>query len=230
MKILITGASRGIGLAEAKKFDQPEHELYLVATSQDSFDGVSFDQAEVHLFGCDLSSPAEITSLIEAITAQTDSLDVLINNVGVMIMKRFEQMSLADINELLDTNLRSHLVVTKLALPLLKQSDQPHIVFMSSMAAKTYLTGESVYSATKGAVTNAAHVLRSELAPEVKVSTVHAWGTNTFDYEQPEILLKPENIAEAVEFIITREKNFLVESIDLGNIHQWRGADAPWSP
>jgi|SRR3989338_11493223 len=228
MKILITGASRGIGLAEAMKLDKNGNKLFLTATSTDSFNNSNFKNAE--LFGCDLKNQDEVIKLSNRIKSVTDRLDVLINNVGIMIMKRFEDMSNDDINIMLDLNLRSHLLLTKEILTLLKKSENPHIIFMSSMGAKTSIIGESVYSATKGAIANFASVLRNEMGSKIKVSTIHSWGVNTWDSNQPDILLKPENIAELVEFIILRDKLFLIESIEVSNIHQWRGGKAPWSP
>ena len=98
------------------------------------------------------------------------------------------------------------------------------------MAAKSSIVGESVYGATKAAITNFANILRNELSGRIKVSVMHAWGVNTWGAKAAHLLLRPEDIAEALEFIITRNKKFLVESMDMSNIRQWRGGQAPWSP
>lgn len=228
MKILITGASRGIGLAEAKLLLKKSNELFLLAKSLNSFKGKNLENAQ--LFGYDLSKESEIQKFVNDIYSKTKVLDVLINNVGIMILKRFEKMADEEINLLLNVNLRSHLLLTKNLLPLLRESNNPQIVFMSSMAAKSSIIGESIYSATKGALTNFADVLRNEFSGKIKISTIHSWGVNTWGAKNHETLLKPENIAEVVEFIVTREKPFLIESIEVGNINQWRGGNAPWSP
>ena len=226
MKILITGASKGIGRAEAELLLNKGHELFLVASSLDSFAG---EAKGATLFGYDLSSEKGVEDFIADVKSKTNSLDVLINNVGVMTLKKFEDMDVGEITHLLNVNLRAPLLITKGLLPLLNAGTNPHVVFMSSMAAKSSIVGESVYSATKGAVTNFAGVLRNELGGKVKVSTIHSWGINTWSADRQD-LLKPEHIAEAVEFIITRPKGFLVESIDLSHVEQWRGGTAPWSP
>lgn len=214
MNILITGASRGIGLAEAKLFDKPGNKLFLVATSESSF-SQSFEHAT--LIGEDLSRPGCGQKLAEKLNADTDTIDVLINNVGVMIMKKFDAMEEADINSMLDVNLRSHMMVTRAMLPFLRAAKRPQIVFMSSMAAKSSLVGESVYAATKSGLSNFANVLRNEFASAVRVSTVHAWGVDTWGASDPESFIAPEDVAEAVEFIVTRPDTMMVESIDLGN-------------
>jgi NAD(P)-dependent dehydrogenase (short-subunit alcohol dehydrogenase family) len=226
MKMLITGASRGIGLAEAQKFSSEE--LFLVGTSTTSFEEKGFEHH--HCYGVNLAIPKEIDDLVDRVVADTPSLDVLVNNVGVMVLKRFEEMKDEDMYALLDINLRSHLLLTRKLLPLLRKGKNPHIIFMSSMAAKSSIVGESVYSATKAAVTAFANVLRNELSPGVKVSVIHSWGVDTWNPEPKEGLLRAEQVADVLDFIVTREPNFLVESIDLSDVSQWRGAEAPWSP
>lgn len=226
MKILITGASRGIGLAEAKRLSKG-NELFLVAENKESF---KEKVKNAKYFGHDLSEEDGVADLAKAIKEETKTLDVLINNVGSYVSKKFDQEKWEDVDKMIDLNFRSHVLVTSGLLPLLRKSKNPHIIFMSSAGAKTAVIGESVYSATKAAVTKFADVLRNELTGKIKVTTIHSWGVNTWGAKDAKTLLKPENIAEMVEFIITRDKNFLVESVDLSSINQWREGQAPWSP
>jgi uncharacterized protein len=227
MNIVITGASRGIGRATAKQLDISGNKLLLLATSKDSFKD-TFQNAV--LFGADLTKPAEISKLAGEILGSTEQIDVLINNAGVMIMKKFEQMIETDITTLLDLNLRSHLLLTRALLPALRKSERPQIVFMSSMAAKSSIVGESVYAATKSGITGFANVLRNELGPEIRVSAVHVWGVDTWGAPNPGEFIQPADVAATMEFIISRPPTIMVESIDLSNPAQWRGGQAPWSP
>jgi NADP-dependent 3-hydroxy acid dehydrogenase YdfG len=227
MNILITGASRGIGRATAKQLDKVGNALFLVATSNDSFKD-TFQNAT--LFAADLTKPEEITTLAAKIAQQAGQIDVLINNAGVMVMKKFEQLTEADITLMLDLNLRAHMLLTHALLPTLRKSDNPQIVFMSSMAAKSSIVGESIYAATKSGVTNFANVLRNELGPDIRVSAVHAWGVDTWGAPKSEEFIQPTDVAVTMEFIITRPTTVMVESIDLSNPMQWRGSQAPWSP
>lgn len=227
MNILITGASRGIGLAAAKQFDKSNNKLFLAATSEDSFKD-TFQNAS--LFGADLTKREEVGRLAVEIERQAGKIDVLINNAGVMVMKKFEQMTEDDINTVLDLDLRAHILLTHTLLPILRKSDNPQIIFMSSMAAQSSIVGESVYAAAKSGITNFANVLRNELGPTIRVSTVHAWGVDTWGAPKSEEFIQPADVAEAMEFIVTRPATAMVESIDLSNPAQWRGAQAPWSP
>ncbi len=227
MNIVITGASKGIGLATAKRLDTEGNTLFLVATSKDSFEG-TFQNAE--LFAADLTKPQDLSNVAAQIVDKAGNIDVLINNAGVMVMKKFEDMTEDDINLLLDLDLRAHILLTRALLPALKKSDKPQIVFMSSMAAKMSIVGESVYAAAKSGITNFANVLRNEFGSEIRVSSIHAWGVDTWGAPNSKDFIQPNDVAEAMEFIINRPATVMVEAIDLSNPVQWRGGQAPWSP
>jgi len=226
-KICITGASKGIGLAEAKLFSK-ENELFLHASKKDSFKELTFENA--HLFGHDFTNLDNVDLFVEELKQKTDSLDVLVNNAGLMFIEKFSDFPDKDIHTLLTLNLHAQLLVTKKLIPLLLKSKDPHIIFMSSMSAKNRIIGESVYAATKAGIMQFAHVLRNELAGKIRVSTIHSWGVNTWNDTDGAEILTPENIAETLEFITSRKRPFLVESIDLGHESHWNGATAPWSP
>ncbi|MFP6808295.1 MAG: SDR family oxidoreductase [Pseudomonadales bacterium] len=225
-KICITGASKGIGLAEAKLLSK-NHELFLHASELASFQEKI---SGAHLFGQDFSDVANVDVFVNQLKEKTDSLDVLVNNVGAMVIEKFSAFSDDDISRLITLNLHAQLLLTRKLLPFLLNGQNPHIVFMSSMSAKTQIIGESVYAATKAGIMQFAHVLRNELAGKIRVSTIHSSGVDTWDDTENAAILIPENIAETLDFIISRERPFLVETIDLGHEEHWTGASAPWSP
>ena len=226
-KICITGASKGIGLAEAQLLAK-RNELFLHASKMSSFDGMEIDNA--HLFGEDFTKIENVNKFVKQLKEKTNNLDVLINNVGVMVIEKFSDFPDEEINRLITLNLHSQLLLTKKLIPMLLESDNPHIVFMSSMSAKNRIVGESVYAATKAGIMQFAHVLRNELAGKIRVSTIHSWGVNTWNDDGSAAILVPENIADVLEFILSKDRPFLVESIELGHENHWNGASAPWSP
>ncbi|MCF6185669.1 MAG: SDR family oxidoreductase [Bacteroidales bacterium] len=225
-KILITGAGRGIGKAEAQRLS-PNNELFLHASKQSSFEN---NINNAHYYGYDFSEIENVEAFVNELKTQTDNIDVLINNVGIMILENFQDFKDEDINTLITLNLHSHLLLTKKLIPMLLKSTNPHIVFMSSMSAKNQIEGESVYAATKAGLMQFAHVLRNELAGKIRVSTIHSWGVNTWGDPEGSPILVPENIAEVIEFILDRERPFVIESVDLSHELQWKGTHAPWSP
>lgn len=224
-KICITGASKGIGLAEANLLNN--NKLFLHASDLKSFKDI---QEKNNYFGYDFSKTENVSKFAEDLKSKTDSLDVLINNVGVMAIHKLEDFTDEEIDNMININLRSHIILTKKLLPLLLNGKNPHIIFMSSMSAKNRIIGESVYAATKAGIMQFAHALRYELAGKIRISTIHSWGVNTWNDVDGAAILTPENIAETVEFILSRKRPFLVESIELGHENHWNGASAPWSP
>lgn len=224
-KICITGASKGIGLAEANLLNN--NKLFLHASGLKSFKDI---QEKNNYFGYDFSKTENVSKFAEDLKSKTDSLDVLINNVGVMAIHKLEDFTDEEIDNMININLRSHIILTKKLLPLLLNGKNPHIIFMSSMSAKNRIIGESVYAATKAGIMQFAHALRYELAGKIRISTIHSWGVNTWNDVDGAAILTPENIAETVEFILSRKRPFLVESIELGHENHWNGASAPWSP
>ncbi len=226
-KICITGASKGIGFAEAKLLSK-SNELFLHATNVSSFKNNDINNA--HFFGQDFTDINNIEKFVNQLKEKTKTLDVLVNNVGIMVINNLSDFSDNDINRLITLNLHSQLLLTKKIIPMLLKSKNPHIVFMSSMSAKNRIIGESIYAATKAGIMQFAHVLRNELAGKIQVSTIHSWGVNTWNDNENAQILVPENIAETLEFILSRERPFLVESIELGHENHWNGASAPWSP
>lgn len=226
-KICITGASKGIGLAEAKLLSK-NNELFLHASKLNSFDDIFIPNST--LFGYDFTKTENVNLFVKDLKQKTDSLDVLVNNAGLMYIEKFSDFHDKDINTLITLNLHAQLLVTKKLIPLLLKSKDPHIVFMSSMSAKNRIIGESVYAATKAGIMQFAHVLRNELAGKIRVSTIHSWGVNTWNDKEGAEILTTTDIAETLEFIISRKKPFLVESIELGHEAHWNGAKAPWSP
>ncbi len=226
-KICITGASKGIGLAEAKLLSK-ENELFLHASKLSSFKDKNIENS--HFFGQDFTKLKNIYSFVDELNKITNSLDVLVNNVGVMTIEKLADYPDDEINRLITLNLHSQILLTKKLIPMLLKSNNAHIIFMSSMSAKNRIIGESVYAATKAAIMQFAHVLRNELAGKIRVSTIHSWGVNTWDDDDDAAILVPEDIAETLDFIISRKRPLLVESIELGHENHWNGASAPWSP
>lgn len=226
-KICITGASKGIGLAEAKLLSS-QNELFLHASKVSSFDGINL--ANSHFFGSDFTLADGVEKFVSELKHKTANLDVLVNNVGVMTIESFANFSDFDLDRLISLNLHSQLLLTKKLLPLLLKSENPQIVFMSSMSAKNRIIGESVYAATKAGIMQFAHVLRNELAGKIRVTTIHSWGVNTWGDLDSAPILVADDIAETLEFILSRKRPMLVESIELGHENHWNGAAAPWSP
>ena len=147
--ILITGASRGIGLAIARALDREGARLILVGRNRGPL-----ARAKAQLPGTVLSVPVDVTQpvgvkrLIAAVQKQIHRLDVLINNAGVFTYKPFAKTTLEDWRRNLETNLTSIFLTTQAALPLLTRS-QGDVVNILSISSRVAFPNCSAYAAAK---------------------------------------------------------------------------------
>ncbi len=153
---LVTGGSRGIGAAIAKRLAS-EGARVAITYSKDA-GAASAVVKEIELGGgaaiaiqADATNVEAVKSAVEKTVAAFGRLDVLVNNAGVAIPKPFEQTTLEDIDRVIDVNLRGTLAATQAALKYLKEGAR--IIMIGSCVGERVLTpGLVAYSATKGAV------------------------------------------------------------------------------
>jgi len=172
MNIVVTGASRGIGFALAMKFAQStENKVFAFARSEAKLAGLkekieSFDQhAQFFYTTFDLLRGDIKNDLLPAIHKDLGSIDILINNAGLLVNKPFEELTDADFDLTFDVNVKGVFKLIRDLLPLFNK--QAHIVNISSMGGfqgSAKFPGFSLYSASKGAVS----VLTECLAEELK--------------------------------------------------------------
>lgn len=157
--ILITGASSGIGRSTVIEFAKsyPNAKLVLVARREDQLKetakiaGLSEDRYDI--FTSDLSKPNSAKELAEYVANQHGKLDVLVNNAGLGSPKGFERPdAIADIDTLIDVNLRAPIKLIHYCLPLLEKS-QGVVVNVGSVAGLVGQPNSPVYAATKWAIT-----------------------------------------------------------------------------
>ena len=218
--VLITGASRGIGLAIARTLDSEGAKLILVGRNHGPL-----ARAAALLPGTVLSMPADVTKpgdvkrLIAAVQKQVRRLDVLINNAGVFTYKPFAKTTWEDWRSNIETNLTSIFLTTQAALPLLKRS-QGDVVNILSISSRVAFPNCSAYAAAKFGALGLTGVLRRELRAEgIRVMAVLPGMTKTrmkdeLDFPvRAEDLLQPEDVADAVLSALAQPRRATVEEI-----------------
>ncbi len=166
-KILITGASRGIGEAIARQFAKESDELYLVCRKQ--IEKLQKLQQElqdaygiqVHTFQVDVSNVAEVEKLFKSLPA----LDVVINNAGISYVGLLTDMSNDEWDHVIATNLSSLFYICKNAVPGMVSRKQGKIINISSVWGNVGASMEVAYSASKGGINSFTKALAKELAP-----------------------------------------------------------------
>lgn len=150
----------------------------------------------------DVADRAAVAALPAAVLAEHGRTDVLVNNAGVALGGRFEQVSEEDFDWLLSINFHGVVRMTRAFLPLLRASDEARIVNVSSIYGIISPPGQAAYSASKFAVRGFSNALRHELeGSNVGVTVVHPGGvaTSIARNARKSAALTPEELAQGME-------------------------------
>lgn len=167
--VFITGATSGIGLACARKFAENGDRLILNGRNlqrlNDIRDELTSLGAEVFILDFDVRNREQANQKINALPAQWQTIDVLINNAGLALGLEPEyQGCYDDWDTMIDTNIKGLLTMTRLVVPSMVQRGQGHVINIGSVAGDAAYAGGNVYCATKAAVKTLSDGLRIDLA------------------------------------------------------------------
>jgi NAD(P)-dependent dehydrogenase (short-subunit alcohol dehydrogenase family) len=204
--ILVTGGSRGIGLAIAQVCAREGATLAIAAREARTLHRAAAEMGgETLAVVADVTRPASVRRLFSKVRRRFGRLDVLVNCAGVFTYKPFVKTTLADWRRNIETNLTSIFLTTRAALPLLKPSRAPHLVNILSISSLHGFPNCSAYSASKFGALGLTRVLTEELRPRrVRVTAIIPGSTDTrmageFDFPVDRSrLIQPSDIAEAV--------------------------------
>ena len=175
MKALVTGASRGIGLAVAEALAREGYDLYL--TCDRTFDvlkDISENLSKTYAVSVtpvetDMSKEDEV----EALFAGIDSLDLLINNAGISYIGLLQDMTLNEWRRVLSVNLDSAFLTCRAALNLMIPNRSGRIINISSIWGERGASMEVAYSASKGGLNAFTKALAKEVAPtDIQVNAI----------------------------------------------------------
>ncbi len=183
---VLTGGASGIGLALANKLAELGSDLAIIDCNDIALKKVCDDlkskypKLEISGYKLDLSKISEIPKTIKKITSDHKRIGLLINNAGIAMGGKIEELSLDDIEQVFTINFRSQVSMIKELLPYLKKIKGSHIANVSSIFGIITPAGQSAYAASKFAVRGFSGVLRQELKnDEIGVSTIFPGGVKT---------------------------------------------------
>lgn len=220
--VLITGGSRGIGLAIAQALGKEGAQLVLAARGRKALERAAARVPGTHLnIQADVTRPGDVRRLLAAVRKHFRRLDVLVNNAGAFTFKPFEQTTLAEWQKNIETNLTALFLTTQAALPLLARS-HGHLVNVLSIASREAFAKCSAYCASKFGALGFTRVLREELrAQRIRVTAILPGSTNTrlvdeFDFPvRGEDLVQAEEVAAAVLAALLQPVHTVLEEIVL---------------
>lgn len=168
-RVLITGASRGIGRALALRLGEEGYDLFLVCNR--NVDMLEEVAKEIRGFGsdvivrkCDVGNDAEVRELKEMLDS-TGGVYAAVNNAGISYVGLLTDMSYEEWKRVIDVNLSSLFSISKLVIPYMLSKKQGRIINVSSVWGNVGASTEVAYSASKGGVNSFTKALAKELAP-----------------------------------------------------------------
>jgi len=239
--VFITGASSGIGEACAIEFAKLKANLLLTARRSERLKKLADDLSKqfgikVKYFKTDIRNFDDVEKKFQQLDEEWKNIDILINNAG--LARGFDKVfegKLKDWNEMIDTNVKGLLHITRVVAPEMVKKQKGHIINIGSTAGHETYTYGNVYSATKFAVKALSQSFRLDLLDKgIKVSSVDPGIVKTEfskvrfagDEEKAEkvyqdiIPLSPKDVAEAVVFCATRPGNVNINEIILTPLQQ----------
>jgi 3-hydroxy acid dehydrogenase / malonic semialdehyde reductase len=233
MIALITGATSGIGKSTSQKLAEKGFNLILTGRRNERLTEIKKQleaQFSIHVvtLNFDIRSREQVKKQVENLPEEFKQIDVLVNNAGLAAgMDLLQDGNIDDWEQMIDTNVKGLLYISKAVIPLMIFRKKGHIINIGSIAGKeTYLKG-NVYCASKHAVDSLTKAMRMDLLEHgIKVSSISPGMVET---EFSEVRLKdkdvakkvynglipltPEDIADTVDFILSRPDHVNINDI-----------------
>lgn len=219
---LVTGASRGIGLAIADELRAAGAHVIRLARSLS--DRTTDRQTDLR---CDLTDVAGVERAVTRLSAERGVPDIVVSNAGVFFVKPIEATTTADFAQAIATNLTGPFLLARLLVPQLRQRGSGHLVTIGSIADHVAFPGSSAYAASKFGLRGMHQVIAAELAGSGVRTTLISPGpvdTAMWDAVEPDSrpgftkrkdMLHGGDVAAAVLFAVTRPPRVEITEIRL---------------
>jgi len=225
MKVLVTGASRGIGAGIARACARHGHDLALVARSGDALEALA---AELRDHGVrtawravDVADLDALQQAVDALTAELDGLDAAVANAGVSVRRALLDLDPADWRRMVDANVHGSWNTARACVPHLQRAPRAHLVFVSSISGRVPLAPGSGYAATKYAVTGLAESLFLELRDDgISTTCIFPGSVATRLHEDgPDVdhesMVQPEEVGDTLCHVIAQGGNTAISSLEI---------------
>lgn len=222
---LVTGGSRGIGFAIARRLGQMGANVSVCArdakqleraVSQLKKEGIS--TVGVH---ADVTRAADIELLLQKTQTSFGTIDILVNNAGTGYFGPVHEVSETNWDGVLDTNLKGVFLMTKAVAPGMIERHDGHIINIASLAGKNAFAGGAVYCASKWGLLGFTYCAAEDLrAHGIRVSAICP-GSVATEFGGPhsgknvEKMLKPEDVAHAVEMLVTQSPQSFISDLSI---------------
>jgi 3-oxoacyl-[acyl-carrier protein] reductase len=223
----VTGATQGIGRATALALGRAGYRVGICARTAQKVEAVV---AELRAEGieaagaaADVADPEQVRRSVAQVVEQLGEIDVLVNNAGVLIARPFAELTLADWDATMATNLRGLFVVTSAVLPAMRRRREGTVVNVASLAGRNGFVGGAAYAASKHGVLGFSRSLLLEVRKEgIRVVAICPGSVDTeMLHEQPLLqanpqrILQPEDVADAILHAVRLPARATVSELDV---------------
>lgn len=236
--ILISGATSGFGQETAKIFAQNNWNLILTGRRKERLEAIQQElktmnaKIDIQILCFDIQIQTEVEkSILNLPKSISENIHILVNNAGLALGRSsIENGDLNDWNQMIDTNVKGLLYLSKVVIPFLKANYEGHIINISSIAGKEVYPDGNVYCATKHAVDALSKAMRIDLVPyNIKVTNIAPGAANT-EFSQVRFKgdqaiadavyngfdpLMAKDIAETIYFVCTRPAHVNINDLTI---------------
>lgn len=219
---VVTGGGRGIGLGITQRFGA---EGARVAIVQRNPPPASILNAQIIYIQADLSRSADIERAIDTTVARFGGLDILVNNAGIMFEKTVDEMSEEDWDRMMAINLKAPFLLTKKAMPYLRQRSGGSIINIGSIEGLASNPGHPAYSASKAGLHGFTAAVAVDHGPDgVRCNAI---APGWISSELSEIYIEGMQDSERIrrELLAMHPSGRLGEPTDVGNLAVWLASD-----
>jgi NAD(P)-dependent dehydrogenase (short-subunit alcohol dehydrogenase family) len=223
---VVTGGSRGIGLATARALLERGASVAITGTSQQHLDAAqkelhaAANQAQVLALRADVRNYAQVESAMAAAAAQLGGIDILVNNAGVGVFRAVAEMSVEEWHQVIDTNLTGVFHCCHVVLPRLRERGGGWIINISSLASKNAFVNGAAYCASKSALNSFSEALMQEVRYEgIRVAYVLPGSVNTgfggLSNTKSSGALLPDDVAQVVADLVAHPSRSLPSRVEI---------------
>jgi NAD(P)-dependent dehydrogenase (short-subunit alcohol dehydrogenase family) len=225
LRVVLTGASRGIGRATALHLVRGGAHVLAVARESGPLSALAMEAkplaGRIFPHSCDVGEPESAGPLVEAAEKRLGGVDALVNNAGSAVFGEIGELSPADFDATLAVCLRAPYLLTRALVPLMEAAGGD-VINISSLAAVEGFPGSVAYCAAKAGLEGMSRALVEELRPKgIRVTVLRPGATATTMWEtipgehDREKMIPPEVVAESVEYLLTQSRRAWCETLVL---------------
>jgi short-subunit dehydrogenase len=223
-KVLVAGATGGIGQSLVKLLKQSGAEVFITGRNQDKLEQLSQTTGipSSHFFSADISSATSVGALADAVLQNMGAPEILVNAAGLGIIKPIEQLTEQDFMQSIQTNLLGSFLLVKAFLPAMKEAKKGLIINIPGVLGKVPMAGAAAYSASKYGIVGMMQSIREELKrTEVRITNLFLGGVDSPFWDnidlkvQKEKMIREEEAARSIWFLCQQPAGGVVSEMVL---------------